>query len=231
MRLIGAGTREGFEYTVRHTFWTVPNVVTVLRFFLVPLFVWFLSDGEYMRAFWTLAILGATDWIDGFIARFFDQMSTVGRWLDPLADRVAMVIVVLSMVIYEVLPIWAFWAILIPDLVLFLNSAILFGGTPHLRVSTMGKVRTAVLMVALPVMLLAQTDPATDWAWGLFPLIAESIVIAACVMHVVASVDYLIQAQAKFRRLRTRGLNPWKRNTWVPGRKPSEPVELGSPPA
>lgn len=224
--MIGAGTRQGFEYTVRQAFWTVPNIVTVLRFLLVPVFVHFVSQHEYMTAFWVLAALAATDWIDGFIARFFNQMSTVGRWLDPLADRVAMVIVALTLVYFEIAPEWLIWAILIPDLVLFANSALLFLGTPHIPVSGMGKVRTAFLMISLPMLLLAQLPEFSDYLGGLFPLVADSLLVAGAVMHVIASIDYFIQAWAKFRRLRKAGTNPWNRSTWakigvtVPARDP-----------
>lgn len=215
MRIIGAGTRKGFEYTVKETFWTVPNVVTVLRFLLVPVFVHFLSEEEYMTAFWVLVILAATDWIDGFIARFFNQISTVGRWLDPLADRVAMVIVSLALVYFEIAPEWLIWAILIPDLVLLANSAILFAGTPHLSVSGMGKVRTAFLMISLPMLLLAQLPEFAERLNGLFPLVADSLLVSGAVMHIIASIDYLFQAWAKFRRLRKAGVNPWRRSTWA----------------
>lgn len=215
MRLIGAGTREGFEYTVRQTFWTVPNIVTVLRFLLVPVFVHFVSRDEYMTAFWVLVILAATDWIDGFVARFFNQLSTVGRWLDPFADRLAMVIVTLTLVYFEIAPAWLLWAILIPDLVLFVNSALLFAGTPHLSVSGMGKVRTACLMISLPMLLLAQLPEFSEWLGGLFPLVADSLLVAGAVMHTIASIDYLIQAWAKFRSLRKAGINTWNRSSWA----------------
>lgn len=216
MRLIGAGTREGFDYTVKETFWTVPNVVTVLRFVLVPVFVLLVSEDNYLAAFWVLAALAATDWIDGFIARFFDQMSTVGQWLDPLADRLAMVIVTLTLVNSSIAPGWLFWAIFIPDLLLFLNALLLFAGNPHLRVSAMGKVRTACLMISLPLLLLAQMPDFAQWLGGLFPLVVESVLVAGAVMHVISSIDYFIQAHTKFRRLRTAGINPWHRSTWAP---------------
>lgn len=215
MRIIGAGTREGYECTVRTTFWTVPNVITVLRFLLVPVFVILVGESSYLAAFWVLAALGATDWIDGFVARVFDQTSTVGQWLDPLADRLAMVIVTLTLVYYQIAPEWLLWMILIPDVILFLNALLLFGGNPHLRVSGMGKVRTACLMISLPLLLLSQLPEFSGWLNGLFPLVAESVLVAGAVMHGIAALDYFLQAHGKFRRLRTAGINPWNRKAWV----------------
>jgi cardiolipin synthase (CMP-forming) len=215
VRIFGAGTRRGFEYTVRDTFWTVPNVVTVLRFLLIPIFVYLVGEDEHMPAFWVLVALGATDWLDGFIARFFNQMSTVGRWLDPLADRLAMIVVTLTLVHAEIAPGWLIWAILIPDLVLLVNSVILFAGSPQLSVSGMGRVRTASLMVSLPLLLLAELPDFAEYINGLFPLIVESFLVAAAVMHIIASVDYFVQAFGKFRRLRAADINPWRRSTWA----------------
>ena len=215
MRLIGAGAREGFEYTVKETFWTVPNVITVLRFLLVPVFAVLVSQSDYWAAFWVLAALAATDWIDGVVARAFNQMSTVGQWLDPLADRLAMVIVTLTLVYFEIAPEWLLWWILIPDAILFLNSLLLFAGNPHLRVSGMGKVRTACLMISLPLLLLAQLPEFSTALGGRFPLVAESILVAGVVMHVVAAIDYFIQAHGKFKRLRAAEINPWNRKAWV----------------
>jgi cardiolipin synthase (CMP-forming) len=215
VRIFGAGTRRGFEYTVRDTFWTVPNVVTVLRFLLIPIFVYLVGEGEHMPAVWVLVALGATDWLDGFIARFFNQMSTVGRWLDPLADRLAMIVVTLTLVHAEIAPGWLLWAILIPDLVLLVNSVILFAGSPQLSVSGMGRVRTASLMISLPLLLLAELPEFAEYINGLFPLIVESFLVAAAVMHIIASIDYLVQALGKFRRLRAANINPWRRSTWA----------------
>ncbi len=133
MRLIGAGAREGFEYTLRDTFWTVPNVVTVCRFLLVPVFILLVAQGQYMAAFWVLAVLGSTDWVDGFIARRFDQMSTVGTWLDPLTDRLSLTIVTLTLVVFDIAPVWVVLAVVIPDAVLFLNAVLLFKGPRSCR--------------------------------------------------------------------------------------------------
>lgn len=211
MRIIGAGTREGFEYTLRETFWTVPNVVTVCRFLLIPVFILLVAQGQYMSAFWVLAVLGSTDWVDGFIARRFDQMSTVGIWLDPLADRLSLTIVTLTLVVFGIAPSWVVFAVVIPDVVLFLNAVLVFRGSPELPVSLMGKFRTAGLLVGAPLVLLAHTP---DLSGTILIYIAEATLAAGCLMHIIASVDYLVQAQMKARRLRGEGVDPRNREQW-----------------
>ena len=68
---------------------TVPNLVTVIRLACVPLFCWLLFErNDRTAAAWLLAVLGATDWVDGYLARRLHQVSELGKVLDPTADRI-----------------------------------------------------------------------------------------------------------------------------------------------
>ena len=72
--------------------WTVPNAITVVRLACIPWFLWLLfEEGNRTDAALLLGTLGATDWVDGWIARRFDQVSEVGKLLDPTADRLLLV--------------------------------------------------------------------------------------------------------------------------------------------
>lgn len=199
MRLIGAGTREGFEYTLRESFWTAPNIVTVLRFLLIPVFVWLVAQHQYLAAFWVLVGLSGTDWIDGYIARRFDQMSTVGQWLDPLADRLALIIVTATLAAYGVAPVWVVLAVLIPDLILSVNTYLLFKGPPALEVTLLGKLRTAFLLTGLPLALLGSTGMLRE---SVLPELAFGLLALGSGMHIIASADYFIKARRKAAWLR-----------------------------
>lgn len=199
MRLIGAGTQDGFEYTIRETFFTVPNIVTVLRALLIPVFVWLVAQDLYMAAFWVLVVLSGTDWIDGYIARRFDQMSTVGQWLDPLADRLALIIVSATLAAYGIVPIWVVLAVVIPDLVLSVNTYLLFKGPPPLKVTLLGKLRTACLLIGLPLALLGSTGMLRE---SPIPDIAFVLLALGAGMHIIASVDYFIKARREAGRQR-----------------------------
>src|SRR5215210_3588024 len=99
MRFIGAGARQGQRQVDRDLILTVPNALTVLRFMGVPLFIWLvLARKEYGFAVLVLAIMASTDWIDGYVARRFNQTSHLGRILDPLADRLALISVAVTLV-------------------------------------------------------------------------------------------------------------------------------------
>ena len=200
MRIIGAGTRENFEYRLLTTFWTVPNLITVFRFLLVPLFVWQTLTMHYGWATLTLAILGSSDWIDGYAARRLDQISTVGKWLDPVADRVALIVIATTFVATKIAPAWLVFSIVIPDAILIANALVLFRGSPNLPVSNLGKIRTALLLVGTPLLLLGNTG------WGRGTILGDIstwTLALACVLHVMAAVQYFVQAQRKAKSLKS----------------------------
>ncbi|NKX49079.1 CDP-alcohol phosphatidyltransferase family protein [Arthrobacter deserti] len=198
MRFIGAGTRRDFDYRERGTFWTVPNIITVARFLLVPVFVGYVGSGRYGAATIVLAVLGTTDWVDGYIARRFDQLSTVGRWLDPLADRLALIIIAVAFVINGLAPLWLLLAIVIPDAILLAYSLALFRGSPDLPVTVVGKVRTALLLIGTPMLLL---ERALGPRFGWVGVLAYAFLVLGCAGHLVAWWGYMRAATRKHGQL------------------------------
>nr|WP_246295398.1 CDP-alcohol phosphatidyltransferase family protein [Arthrobacter wenxiniae] len=174
---------------------TVPNVITVVRFLGTPLFVWLvLGPRDYGWGVFVLAMMGCTDWIDGFVARKLNQTSKLGRILDPLADRVALVAVTITLVIAGILPLWLLLLLLIPDVVLLAATLYYFRGDAGLKVTLLGKARTAALMVGTPMLLLAKaldSDFTTVLAWVFLG--------SAMGMHVVAFTQYFRRLLAKHR--------------------------------
>ncbi len=197
IRLIGAGTRPGRGERVLETFWTIPNLITILRFLGVPLFVWLIVQDNYGAAFITLVIVGSTDWVDGYLARRLDQVSAAGKWLDPVADRLALIIVATVFVVDRIAPGWFIWAIVIPDIILIINSLILFRGSPNLPVSNTGKIRTALLLVGAP-MLLLQKVPGFDYEW--LVIAGNTVLVLGCIGHIAAFFGYLRASWQKHRR-------------------------------
>src|SRR5919204_1856769 len=83
---------------------TVPNVISLVRLACAPIFVWLLAEDELLAAAALLAVLGASDWVDGWIARHFDQGSDLGKVLDPVADRVLLVTAALALIVQGSVP-------------------------------------------------------------------------------------------------------------------------------
>ncbi|MGZ4662585.1 MAG: CDP-alcohol phosphatidyltransferase family protein, partial [Arthrobacter sp.] len=157
MRFIGAGGRPGQPQVDNDLVFTIPNVLTVVRFMGVPLFVWLvLSQKEYGIAIVVLAVMGSTDWVDGYIARRFNQTSRLGRIMDPIADRLALITVAVTLVIAGVVQWWYLAALVVPDAVLLALSLYYFHSHPDLPVSRAGKIRTALLLVGTPVLMLSK---------------------------------------------------------------------------
>ena len=156
MKFIGAGARPGRAQIHHDRIFTIPNVLTVVRFLGVPLFVWLvLGVQEYGYAALVLAIMGSTDWVDGYVARRFNQMSNLGRVMDPIADRLSLIAVAVTLVIAGVVEWWYLAALLIPDAILLALSLYYFHGHPDLPVSRVGKIRTALLLVGTPLLVLS----------------------------------------------------------------------------
>ncbi len=86
---------------------TVPNLITMVRLACIPVFLWLLFGAHRQTASAILlAVLGATDWIDGYVARRFHQVSTVGKVLDPVADRILVGTSVIAIIVYGAVPVW-----------------------------------------------------------------------------------------------------------------------------
>ena len=136
---------------------TVPNVVTMARLLCIPLFVWLLFGAhEQTAAAILLAVLGATDWVDGYVARHFGQVTTLGKVLDPAADRLVVGTAVISILVYGAVPLWFGIAtiareVLVSIMVLALASL----GAARIDVLWVGKAGTFGLMFSYPTFLLA----------------------------------------------------------------------------
>ena len=129
------------------TVFNVPNTISFIRLALIPLFIWLVFvPQEYGWAGVLLGIIGATDWIDGYIARKYDQVTELGKFLDPLADRVAVAVAVIAGLIVGVLPAWFGIALIVRELVIGVGA--LYGwmnGVTKLEVRFLGKAATLAL--------------------------------------------------------------------------------------
>ena len=156
---------------------TVPNLITLVRLACIPLFLWMLFGKNWQTASAVLlGVLGATDWVDGFVARRYGQVSTFGKVLDPTADRLLVATAVISVMVYGAVPLWFGIAtiareVLVSVMVLLLASL----GAARIDVLWVGKAGTFGLMFAYPTFLLAYGD--ATWQ--------EPFKVIACVTGIV----------------------------------------------
>lgn len=148
----------------RRNVWTIPNIISVLRLACIPVFCWLLFDAdERIAAFALLGVLGATDWVDGWIARRFDQHSEVGKVLDPTADRLLLLTATVALLVDGSVPVWVGVVVLAREAVVSVAVlALAAAGARRIDVQWAGKAGTLALMFALPGFLLIDSiDPGT----------------------------------------------------------------------
>jgi cardiolipin synthase (CMP-forming) len=165
---------------------TVPNLLSFARIAAIPVLVWLAaSPGTRLVAVALFAVLAATDWIDGLIARRTGQESDLGRILDPVADRLAIAAGLIAFAVVGLIPFWAALLILLRDLVVLLGAAaLLLGRGVRVDVRPIGKMATFSLMAAIA------------WiAWGNAggPL-GEVLLVGGWLAYVVGIVEYYLAA-------------------------------------
>ncbi len=178
--------------------WTLPNALSVLRLLGVPLFLWLLlgpqADG------WAVVVLmvaGATDWLDGKLARALGQSSKLGALLDPAADRLYIVATLVAFVLREVVPLWVVAVLVGRELVLGLALLLLRAhGYPPLQVHYLGKAATFILLYAFPLLLLADGEGPVA---AVVQPVAWALTVWGGALYVLAGVFYVVQVAGLVR--------------------------------
>jgi cardiolipin synthase len=187
---------------------TIPNLISLARLLCVPVFLWMLWEPHPARrgAAILLAVLGATDWVDGWIARHFDQGSELGKILDPTADRVLLVAAVVGL-LHEGLStgvVVILWIVLAREvLIAAATVALAAAGARRIDVVWAGKAGTLALMIALPMFLIAD---AASSVRSLFDVLGWGFAIGGIVLGYFAAAKYVPAASAALREGRTARL-------------------------
>lgn len=155
---------------------TWPNLITLLRLCCIPAFVWLLVPREHRAAAaWLLGALGATDWVDGWVARRFNQVSEFGKLFDPTVDRLMFLVAIPLILVDGSAPIWVGVAVLLRE-GLVAMAAVYLGsrGVPRFDVTQEGKTGAFLLMFAFPMFLGSHSTlsyaPALGWLAWVFAL-------------------------------------------------------------
>ncbi len=151
---------------------TWPNLITFGRMLCIPIFLWLLFGRDHRAAAgWLLAVLGSTDWVDGWVARRFDQVSEFGALFDPTVDRLLFLVAVPAILVDGSIPIVVAIIALVRE-ALVAVAALVLGllGAQRFPVTWEGKTGTFLLMFAFPMFLGANSTlsyaPILTWlAW------------------------------------------------------------------
>lgn len=177
---------------------TVPNLISVARLCCIPLFWWVLFglDDRWAAAV-VLGVLGATDWVDGYIARRFDQVSELGKILDPTADRLLLLVGVLGVAIDGSVPLWiAVTALVREGLVALVAVVLAVLGAHRIEVTWWGKTGTFAMMFAFPFFLAGGSDIGLAEAFNVGGWICALVGLP---IHYYSALGYVPAARAALR--------------------------------
>jgi cardiolipin synthase len=170
---------------------TVPNLLSILRMGLIPIFVLAVLDGRPGRALVVFAVAGVTDALDGFIARFWNQRSALGAYLDPAADKLLLVSAYVVLAIPGLhsglaIPVWVTALVITRDVVIVVVALILYlaGGVTRFPPTPVSKVNTAVQIAAVILVLLSGVA-------GGFEAPATWAVFAVAGLTLLSGIDYV----------------------------------------
>lgn len=194
MREFDWGRQAGRRIVEHERVLTVPNLVSALRLGSLPVFAWLVLGLEsFAAALVVLVVAGATDWVDGYLARRLDQVTKLGRMLDPLVDRAMVVTVGVTLLAAGLVPAWVVALVVVRDVAVLGGAFLLFGRLPPIAVTRVGKTATASLLVALPLFLLV----GLQWPGMRAAEVAAWVFVGiGLVAYYVAGVQYARQALA-----------------------------------
>nr|WP_233551000.1 CDP-alcohol phosphatidyltransferase family protein [Cryobacterium melibiosiphilum] len=184
----------------------MPNVLSLLRLLLVPVFLYLLAEGHDAGALLVLAFSSATDFLDGYIARRFNQITRLGQLLDPAADRLYIFAALIGLALRDLVPWWLVAVVVGRDVFMLVVGVVLANyGFGPLPVHLLGKIATFCLFYALPVIMLGQAFP--ELAWWSGP-VGWAFGLWGAFLYWWAGIIYLIETVRVTRIPRVRAPSP-----------------------
>ena len=184
---------------------TVPNLISLIRLLCVPVFVYLLLGADRpLAAGVLLAVLGATDWVDGWIARRYDQGSSIGKVLDPVADRILLIAAAVVLLIDGTVP-WPVGVLVLAReaVISVAVVALAAAGARRIDVQWVGKAGTLALMFALPGFLLVSITSGA--VRTVLLVVTWTFTVGGLLLSYWAAVGYIPLARTALREGRAVG--------------------------
>ena len=179
------------EHIKKDKILTIPNVLTVVRIALLPVVVWRFSAGDNMGALLAYVIAMLTDVVDGFIARHFNQITALGKLLDPLADKLSLVTLIWLFVADGQIPFWVLLLILMKEAALVIGGGVALKRGIVVYALPIGKVTTCAFVVSIVARFLA------------FRQIADLLMWVSLVLSMIALVWYSLDLMKKLENCKS----------------------------
>ena len=165
----------------------VPNILTIIRFLLMPFIVINIFLGQFILAFVFFTISALTDIADGFIARKFNFVSNFGKLMDPLADKLTQIITLASLTITNIIPLWILVIVLLKEFIMIVGASFLYGKDVVVYSRWYGKLATVLFYIAIVAsLLIKQFNLADIWSTITLALytLASITTIFALIMYI-----------------------------------------------
>ena len=180
------------EQVASSQIFTVANAVSVVRLMAIPVFLWLVIEDRLLIAFVLLVVAVLTDFVDGMIARRMNEITKLGQFLDPFADRLFIAATVIALAIQDVVPWWFVIAVMLRDALLGIGGVVMARyGAATLPVKWWGKVATFAMLVVLPLFLLGAVVPEIG---EITNPIAWMLALATVALYWVVGFSYLFDA-------------------------------------
>jgi cardiolipin synthase len=179
---------------------TIPNLITLFRIIITPLFIIFLIQGNYRKALVVFVLAGVSDLADGLIARGWQQKSRLGSYLDPLADKVLMAASFVTLSIYQQIPSWLTVVVLSRDVTLATGVLIFrLADIPlTVRPSLAGKWTTTFQLITVGFVLLSKI-------WAFPPLVLPVFFWVTGILTSVSGLQYFYRGIKQMNRFQGNG--------------------------
>ena len=132
----------------------IPNILTVLRFFLIPFILHFLVNDEFILAIIFLTLSGITDILDGTIARKFNFITNFGKLIDPLADKITQLSILWMLVSKNIIPLWILVIVLLKEATMVAGASFLYGKELVVSSKWYGKASTVLFYLAIVLSMI-----------------------------------------------------------------------------
>lgn len=170
----------------------IPNILTIIRFLLIPFILLNIFIGNYTLAFVFFTISGITDIADGFIARKFNLISNFGKLMDPLADKLTQIATLTSLVIVKIIPLWILIIVLLKEFIMIVGASFLYGKDVVVYSKWYGKLATVLFYLAIVFSLITKQFNLVG-IWQTAALATYCLALVATVFALIMYVKALYQ--------------------------------------
>jgi len=165
------------------------NKLTILRILVVPLFIYFLMSGQMILAITAFAFAAFTDWVDGYVARKYNQITNFGKLIDPLADKILVIAAFVCFIELDIIPAWSVFVIIARELTVTALRSLAATEGKVIAASWWGKAKTVSQILAIIMIMVNQMH-----SLDIYGFTTVTYIFSICVvLTIISFIDYFKQ--------------------------------------